>query len=316
MGKIGMSQTNNLPNRRKVLRYGAALGAVTVLAPTLSVAATAPLIKRAIPRTGELLPIVGIGTSRVFDIGSDRDAWRERQGVLQHLFDGGATLIDTAPSYQDAENVIGQLLQTMGARKKAFLATKVWADGKAEGDAQIAQSFRYLRTDKIDLFQVHNLSDTDTQFASLQALKNQGKVRYAGITHYLESYNDELAAAMRKHKPDFVQFEYSLNQTSAEKVLLPLAADLGIAVLVNRPFGRGAMFRRVRGRKLPDWAAEFGAGTWAQFFQKFILGHPSVNCVLPGTDKIKYMIDNLGAGRGPLPDPTMRKRMVKLWESI
>ena len=304
------------PNRRKFLRYGAALGAAAGHAPAFSLAAAAPLIRRAIPRTGEMLPVVGIGTSRVFDIGNDRDAWRERRSVLQHLFDGGGTVIDTAPSYQDAEDVIGQLLRDMGARDRAFLATKVWADGKAEGDAQIAASFRRLRTDKIDLFQVHNLSDTDTQIASLRALKEAGKVRYVGITHYRESYNQALAAALRKHRPDFVQLEYSLNQTSAEQFLLPLAADLGIAVLVNRPFGRGHMFRRVRGRNLPSWAAEFGARSWGQFFLKFILSHPTVTCVIPGTDKVTYMIDNLGAGQGTLPDAALRKRMVKFWDSI
>jgi len=304
------------PNRREILRYGAALGATAILAPAPTFAADAPLIRRAIPGTGEMLPIVGIGTSRVFDIGNDRDAWRERRSVLQHLFDGGGTLIDTAPSYEDAENVIGQLLQTMGARDRAFLATKVWADGKSEGDEQIAASFRRLRTDRIDLFQVHNLSDTDTQMASLRALKEAGKVRYVGITHYQESYNEALAAALRKHKPDFVQLEYSLHQTSAERMLLPLAADLGIAVLVNRPFGRGQLFRHVRGRPLPPWAAEFGAESWGQFFLKFVLGHPTVTCVIPGTDKARYMIDNLGAGRGRLPDAGLRERMVRFWESI
>jgi aryl-alcohol dehydrogenase-like predicted oxidoreductase len=303
-------------NRREILRYGTAIAAAASLSPALSLAADAPLIRRAIPGTGEMLPVVGIGTSRVFDIGNDRDEWRERQAVLQHLFDGGGTLIDTAPSYQDAENVIGQLLRTMGARNRAFLATKVWADGKSEGDEQIAESFRRLRTDKLDLFQVHNLSDTDTQIASLRALKDAGKVRYVGITHYRESYNRALAAALRKHKPDFVQLEYSLNQTSAEKELLPLAADLGIAVLVNRPFARGQMFRRVRGRPLPPWAAEFGAESWGQFFLKFVLAHPAVNCVIPGTDKVKYMVDNLGAGRGRLPDAALRKRMVQFWNSI
>lgn len=247
MRKTEYSTTGRFAHRREVLRYGAALGASAVFAPAVSIATETPLIKRAIPRTGEMLPIVGVGTSRVFDIGNDRDEWRERQSILQHLLDGAGTLIDTAPSYQDAENVVGQLLRTMGARNRSFLATKVWANGKAEGDEQIANSFRRLRTDKIDLFQVHNLSDTDTQLASLRDLKAAGKVRYVGITHYLESYNESLAAALRKHKPDFVQFEYSLGQTSAEKYLLPLAADLGIAVLVNRPFGRGRPFRRVRG---------------------------------------------------------------------
>lgn len=303
-------------DRRDLLRYGAAAGAMATLHPSLSVAAANTLIQRAIPKSGEKLPIVGIGTSRVFDIADDPQDWRERQAVLQSLFDGGGMLIDTAPSYQDAENVIGRLLQNMKARNRAFLATKVWADGKREGDEQIQESFRRLRTDKIDLLQVHNLSDTDIQIKSLRALKDAGKIRYVGITHYRESYNDALAAAMRRHKPDFVQFEYSLNQTSAEQQLLPLAADLGIAVLVNRPFGRGHLFRRVRGQDLPPWAAEFGATSWAQVFLKFILSHPAVTCVIPGTDKPKYMVDNLGAGRGALPDAAQRKRIMQYWETL
>ncbi|MBK18092.1 MAG: aldo/keto reductase [Rhodospirillaceae bacterium] len=303
------------PTRRSILKYGAGISAASIL-PTTRVSSATAIKKRAIPKSGEMLPIVGIGTSRVFDIGNDQAEWRERQGVLQNLFDGGGTVIDTAPSYQDAEEVIGKLLTRMKARERAFIATKVWADGLEEGREQIENSFKLLKTDKIDLFQVHNLSDTDTQLDTLSGLKKEGRIRYVGITHYLAGYNQELAAAMRKHNPDFVQLGYSLNQISTETDLLPIAKDLGIAVIVNRPYGRGSMFRQVRGRKLPNWAKEFDAKSWGQFFLKYILGHPTVTCVIPGTDKVKYMLDNLEAGRGRMPDPEMRKRMLSYWQDI
>ena len=310
-----MTEKPRATTRRTFLKYGAGISLASAL-PSWSALGATSILKRAIPRTGEMLPVVGIGTSRVFDVEENTADWRERRRVLQNLFDGGGTVVDTAPSYQDAENVIGKLLTQMSARKRAFVATKVWADGREEGRQQIEKSFKLLRTDKIDLFQVHNLSDTDTQMDILRGLKNDGRIRYVGITHYREEFNAELAAALRKHKPDFVQLEYSLNQTTAESELLPIAKDLGIAVLVNRPFGRGHLFRKTGGRALPDWANEIDAKSWGQVFLKFIISHPQVSCVIPGTDKIKYIKDNLGAGRGAMPDAAMRKRMIKFWESL
>ncbi|NKB22289.1 MAG: aldo/keto reductase [Alphaproteobacteria bacterium] len=310
-----MTKHPEVTTRRTILKYGAGITVASAL-PSIPAFGASTILKRAIPNTGEMLPIVGIGTSRIFDVEDNTPEWQERRGVLQNLFDGGGTVVDTAPSYQDAENVIGKLLTQMGARNRAFVATKVWADGREEGREQIENSFKRLRTNKIDLFQVHNLSDTDTQMDILRGLKKEGHIRYVGITHFRAGYNRELAAALHRHKPDFVQLGYSLNQLSTETELLPIAKDLGIAVIVNRPYGRGSMFRNVRGRALPDWAQEFGANSWGQFFLKYILGHPTVTCVIPGTDKVKYMLDNLGAGRGALPDAAMRKRMVKYWESL
>jgi aryl-alcohol dehydrogenase-like predicted oxidoreductase len=310
-----MTDNSIRTTRRTILKYGAGITVASALPSWPAIAATS-ILKRAIAKSGEMLPIIGIGTSRVFDVEDNTPEWRERKNVLQNLFDGGGTIIDTAPSYQDAENVIGKLLTQMKARNRAFIATKVWADGRQEGKEQIENSFKLLRTDKIDLFQVHNLSDTDTQMDILRGLKKEGRIRYVGITHYQAGYNAELAAAIRKHNPDFVQLGYSLNQISTETDLLPIAKDLGIAVMVNRPFGRGSMFRKVRGRPLPDWAKEFDAKSWGQFFLKYILGHPTVTCVIPGTDKVKYMLDNLGAGRGTLPDAAMRKRMLNYWQSL
>lgn len=304
------------PNRRQLLRYGAALGATAALAPAFPAAANSPVIQRAIPKSGETLPIVGVGTARVFDIGDDPAVWRQRQAVLQSLFDGGGRLVDTAPSYGEAERVVGELLARMGARSRAFIATKVRTHGKEDGKAEIAESFRKLKTDKIDLIQVHNLRDTDTQLGTLREMKAAGKIRYLGVTHFRPRANDDLAEVMKREELDFVQFQYSLRERSAEEVLLPLARERGIAVLVNLPFGRGRLFRAVKGRTLPGWAAEFGAATWAQFFLKYILSNPAVTCVIPGTDKPEYMLDNLNAGRGLLPDTAQRNRMTALWKTL
>ena len=268
-------------NRRDILRIGGAAGLTASLPPSLSWAAESPVIQRAIPKSGEKLPIVGVGTSRVFDIDDDPAAWAQRQAVLQQLFDGGGRLIDTAPSYGDAERVVGGLLARMGARDRAFLATKVRAYGEEDGKAEIAESFKLLKTDKIDLIQVHNLRDTKTQLKTLRALKEAGKIRYIGVTHYRPSANEDLADIMRREELDFVQFQYSLRERSAEKTLLPLAADRGIAVLVNLPFGRGRLFRAVKGRPLPKWASEFGARTYAQLFLKYILSHLHSSLFLP-----------------------------------
>jgi aryl-alcohol dehydrogenase-like predicted oxidoreductase len=302
--------------RRDVLRYGAAAGTLAASYPISSLAAASPVIQRAIPKSGEKLPIVGVGTARVFDIDDTPSNMASRQAVLQQLFDGGGKLVDTAPSYGEAERIVGDLLTRMGARHRAFLATKVRSHGEEDGKAEITESFRRLKTDKIDLIQVHNLRDTRTQLKTLRGLKEAGKIRYIGVTHFRPSANDDLAEVMRNEELDFVQFQYSLRERSAEKTLLPLAADRGIAVLVNLPFGRSRLFRAVKERSLPEWAGEFGANSFAQMFLKYILSHPAVTCVIPGTDKATYMTDNLGAGRGMLPNTAQRKRIVQYWESL
>lgn len=316
MTKDFTSKYPAIPSRRDFLRYGGALGATATFAPSFAGAAALPVIQRAIPKTGEKLPIVGVGTARVFDIDDDPAVWRQRQAVLQSLFDGGGRLVDTAPSYGEAERVVGELLSKMDARDRAFVATKVRTHGREEGKAEIAELFRKLKTDKIDLIQVHNLRDTDTQLKTLRDMKAAGKIRYLGVTHFRPSANDDLAEVMKKEELDFVQFQYSLRERSAENVLLPLARDRGIAVLVNLPFGRGRLFRAVKGRALPGWAAEFDATSWAQVFLKYILSNPAVTCVIPGTDKPEYMVDNLNAGRGMLPDAAQRKRMTEFWKTL
>ena len=306
-------------SRRRFFALGVAGGAATVF-PDWPAGAAEPLRSRAIPVSGEQLPVIGLGTSIVFDVGDDAAQRRERRAVLQTLFDGGGRLIDTAPSYASAENVVGDLLAEMGARSRTFVATKVRATDRASAQAEMQQSLRRLHSDKLDLMQLHNVgtSDRDTaaQIAQLREWKQAGICRYFGITHYVDEAHERLVAVMRREKPDFIHVNYSLADRSVEERLLPAARDAGAAVLINLPFGRGKLFSAVRGKELPVWAAEFDAASWGQFFLKFILAHEAVTCVIPGTDKPVYMIDNLQAGRGRLPDAALRKRMVDFYAAL
>ena len=275
-----------------------------------------PLITRPIPSSGEPLPVVGLGTWQTFDIGGDEAARAPRREVLRLLLEGGGSVIDSSPMYGRSEAVVGDLLAELGARDAGFLATKVWTRGRDSGIAQMEQSLDRFKVERLDLMQVHNLVDWRVHLKTLRAWKEEGRIRYLGITHWTSGALDELAAVIEAVPLDFVQCAYSLNVRNAEERLLPLAADKGVAVLVNRPFERGSLFRRVKGRPLPDWAAEFDCATWGQFFLKFILGHPAATCVIPGTGKPKHMTDNLGAGRGRLPDQGERRKIVRLWEEL
>ena len=303
-------------SRREILALGAGIGAAAALPFTPSFAAAGPVAARPIPRTGEPLPVVGLGTAIVFDIGEDAARRAERRAVIQALVEGGGRLIDTAPSYGTAEDVVGGLLSAMGARDKVFLATKVRATGHDESIAEMQRSLSRLRTGKVDLMQLHNVGDAATDLRALKEWQQKGFARYIGITHFQAGAYGRLEQVIRREKPEFVQLNYSLAERSAEERLLPLAADTGTAVLVNLPFGRGRLFSAVRGRPLPEWAKEFDAASWAQFFLKYLLGNEAVTCVIPGTDKPEYMADNLAAGRGRLPGPAMRKRMVEFWRSL
>lgn len=306
-------------SRRKFLMFGAGvLAAALPITPGL--AATGPVVTRAIPRSGERLPVVGLGTAYVFDVGDDMAKRAERRAVIQTLLDGGGRVIDTAPSYGTAESVVGDLLAAMNVRARAFIATKVGAAGREAAIAEMQQSLQRLRTTKVDLMQIHNVGtnmrDAAAQIALLRQWKDKGVFRYIGVTHYQEYANERLIELMRREKLDFVQVNYSLGERSVEQELLHVAADTGTAVLVNLPFARNRLFAAVRGKQLPEWAAEFDATSWAQFFLKYILAHDAVTCVIPGTDKPEYMVDNLNAGRGRLPNAAMRKKMVELWESL
>jgi diketogulonate reductase-like aldo/keto reductase len=236
--------------------------------------------------------------------------------VLEVLVGSGGSLLDTSPMYGRAEEVAGDLIAAAKLRSRMFVATKVWTRGRAAGLEQIETSMRLLRSPTLDLVQVHNLVDLDTQLATLRELKQQGRVRYVGVTHYTVASHGELERVLQKEKIDFVQLNYSIGTRGAEARLLPLAAESKVAVLVNRPFEDGAIFDRVRGQALPGWAAEIDCESWAQFFLKFILGHPSVTCVIPATAKPRHMSDNAAAGRGRMPDMEMRERMAKYVASL
>jgi len=293
--------------RARLLRAGAAAAAWACL-PAMAQAAgsaqrAAPRMgTRPIPSSGEALPMVGCGTYIGFDVAPDGPEYAALAGVLRELQAAGGSVLDSSPMYGRAEEITGRLLADSGTRAQAFLATKVWTRGRQAGLAQMAESMRRLRTDRIDLLQVHNLLDWRTQLASIRALQAEGRVRYAGITHYTSSAYDDVEAVLRAERLDFLQINYAFDDRDAALRLLPLAADRGVAVLVNRPFGGGGLLRRLSDRPLPAWAGEIGARTWAQVLLKFVLSHPAVTCVIPGTRRPEHMRDNAAAAMGPLPD--------------
>jgi aryl-alcohol dehydrogenase-like predicted oxidoreductase len=268
------------------------------------------MLKRKIPSTGEMLPVVGCGTWQTFDVGASPAERAPRAEVLKVLFEAGGSVIDSSPMYGKAEAVVGDLLAAAGARDKAFLATKVWTHGKAEGVAQIEQSFKRLRTDKIDLMQIHNVVDWRTHLPTLKALKAEGRVRLIGINHYTDSMHGELEAILQLGGFDFVQVNYALDDRGIEKRLLRFAQDNNVAVMINQPFGGGGLLKRLSGRPLPGWAKEIACTSWAQILLKFVLAQPAVTCVIPGTSKPDHMRDNVQAGVGPYPDRKLLDRMA------
>ena len=302
-----------MQTRRQLLSRSALLATVAALGPLLPLLARGadPLRQRAIPATGEMLPVIGLGTSRTHDVQLDDDEMRTLLEVLRVLVEGGARVIDTAPSYGNADRVVGELVQRGDVRRQVFLASKVSATGRERGVAQIEKSFEALQTGVIDLIQVHNLQDTRTQLQLLRTLKEQGRIRYIGVTHYVESAHDRLLEVLKQEPVDFVQFNYSVSERNAERRLLPYCAEHGIATLINRPFTRGNLLSRVKGKPLPGWAADIDAGSWAQLLLKFILAEPAVTTVIPATSNPRYMADNLMAGQGRLPDARQRELIVE-----
>lgn len=297
--------------RRDALKVGAMLAA----APLPAWPEESTMLKRPIPRSGEELPVIGLGTYRVFDVESTADELASRREIIEMMIEKGASLIDSSPMYDRAEKVVGDVVALTGARDKLFLATKVWTDGKAAGEQQMQASADLMKTGVIDLMQVHNLRDLDVHMQTIRERQLQGKIRYNGITDYRASELDELEATMHKHRPEFIQINYSLGETEADKRVLPLARDLGIAVIVNRPFLTGRLFRTVRWRRLPNWATPF-AESWGQFFLKYIVSHPAVTVVIPATSKVHHMVDNLGAGFGEMPDDAIRRKMLDFFASL
>jgi len=261
------------------------------------------MISRPIPASGEALPVIGCGTYVGFDQAPGTPGYALLPGVVAALLDAGGTVLDSSPMYGRAEATTGELLAAEGRRGEAFLATKVWTAGRAEGMRQMEASFRLLRTDRIDLMQIHNLVDWRTQLATLRRWKEQGRIRYLGITHYMASAYGEVEAVLRAEKGiDFLQIDYALDDRDAERRLLPLAAERGVAVIVNMPFGGGGLLRRLLPKPLPEWAGEIGCASWAQVLLKFVLSHPGVTCAIPGTRRKEHMEDNVAAGFGIVPD--------------
>ena len=302
--------------RRRAL---AAAGGAVVL-PWLGLAAhgaEGPVATRPIPSSGERLPVVGIGTAVIFDYQNDPGKQAARREVIRTLIAGGGRLIDTAAGYGSAEERVGEIVAELGVRDKLFLATKFSFDlPRADAAESLRGSLSRLRTDHVDLMQAWNVTEGGYTLDLPREWKKAGRCRYIGITTSQARSYGAMAKVLTREKPDFLQVNYSLGALESERTLLPAARDAGAAVLVNLPFGRNSLFRKAGNRPLPDFAAEFGARTWAQFFLKFILGHPAVTAVIPGTDKPEYMLDNLEAARGPLPDAAMRRRIVQYWESL
>jgi diketogulonate reductase-like aldo/keto reductase len=273
------------------------------------------MLTRAIPSSGEKLPVIGLGTWQAFDVDLTSDNRRQLGDVLSLFVKLGGRVIDTSPMYGRAEDVIGELTTALGIQDKIFLATKVWTSGKENGIKSMERSMALLRAKRIDLMQVHNLVDVQTQLATLREWKAQGRIRYLGITHYEAGAFADVEKIMRSEKLDFVQINYSLMEREAEERLLPLAQERGVAVIVNRPFGGGDLFSRTRSKLLPDWAAEFDCRSWAQFFLKWIVANPAVTCTIPATDKSRHLEENIQGGIGALPDAKTRQRMVELVSS-
>lgn len=301
-------------NRRDVLKSLAAAGAGAATGAPLMGSDEGPArITRPIPKGGELIPVIGLGTSRVFDVGSSESERAAVKAVLEALVESGGRVVDTAPMYGRAEGVVGELVAAAGLRSRLFLASKVRTTGHDAGLAQLETSLKLVGAGRMDLMQVHNLVDVKTQLATLRKLKEAGRIRYVGVSHWNASGHAELEQTLRDEALDFVQLNYSIVEREAEARLLPLAIERRVAVLVNRPFARGDLFDRVKGKPLPDWAASFDATSWGQFFLKFVVSHPAVTCAIPATAKVEHLRDNMAAGFGRLPDQATRERMAAMF---
>ncbi|HVG62056.1 MAG TPA: aldo/keto reductase [Hyalangium sp.] len=297
------------PSRREVLAAG--LGSALLMGAGPAQEERRAMITRPIPRTGEQLPVIGLGTWQTFNVGTDPKERAPLREVLKRFLELGGRVIDSSPMYDRAELVVGDLLAELGQAQTPFLASKVWTMGRAEGEQQMRTSIQRMGRGRMDLMQVHNLVDVRTHLATLREWQEAGRIRYIGVTHYLPSAFDALEKLIREETLDFVQLPYSIAQRDVESRLLPLCVDQRVAVIVMSPFEQGGLFQKVRGKPLPPWAAEFDCGNWAQYFLKFILGHPAVTCPIPATSNPKHLEDNVKAGFGRLPDEKTRAKMVK-----
>ena len=283
--------------------------------PTLSDASmlNESMLKRMIPSSGEEMSVIGLGTSRVFDIERSKNELNVREKILDIFYENGGRLIDTSPMYGMSEEIIGITAKKYIEKNRFFLATKVWTEGRDNGMRQIEESFQKMRTDKISLIQVHNLLDWKTQIKTLRSLKDEGRIDYIGITHYKSNAFDEMIKIMKAEKVDFAQFNYSMGEREAEQKILPFCKDNGIATLINRPFMRGRLFREAQEKKLPSWVSDYDIDSWGQFFLKYIISHDAVTNIIPATSKPKNMLDNARAGMGRMLDEKAKKRMLEVF---
>ncbi len=304
------------PGRRRALKLLAAATAASAFDLRAQTPMPDRMLKRAIPRTGEQLPAVGLGTYRTFDVGASAAERTPLVEVLRLFVAYGGSVVDSSPMYGAAESAVGDLAAEAGVAGRLFYATKVWTSGREAGIRQMEESFRRMRVARMDLMQVHNLLDLETHRKTLEAWKKEGRVRYIGVTHYHEGAYDALERVMKTRVFDFVQLNYSIVEREAEQRLLPLAQETGAAVIVNRPFAQANLFSRVRGKSVPDWCGEFDCASWAQLFLKYVLAHPAVTCVIPATSKPKHLVDNMQAGYGRLPSEAERRRMVEFMATL
>ena len=301
-----------LSRRRFINRAGVVLFALGALPQRLS-ALGGDVLKRAIPSSGEAISIMGMGTYSTF---SHATPMQQLGEVLQTFFDQGGQLIDSSPMYGPAEGIVGELLKTTRNTAGLFAATKVWTDGRQAGIEQMNESMQLMGVESMDLMQVHNLRDWKTHLDTLKQWKAQGRIRYLGITTSHGRFHEELEAIMKTEPLDFVQLTYNAANRATAARLLPLAQDRGIATIINRPYQGGSLFRKVKGKPLPDWASEIDCASWGQFFLKFIAGHPAVTCIIPATSRVRHMLDNMAGGRGQVPDAAQRRHMIDYLEAL
>lgn len=302
-------------SRRRLLGLGSALAATLAMPRSMAVTADTP-IRKAIASSGEKIPVIGMGTSRTFDAMGDDELLAQLQQVTRTFFDMGGGMIDSSPMYGSSQRVIGQCLPAISGKQNLFAATKVWIEGKQEGIDQMQQSLREWGIKRFDLMQIHNLVDWETHLDTLKQMKADGKIRYIGITTSHGRSHQSLRDILQKHDFDFVQLSYNIADREVESSLLPIAQDRGVAVIANRPFQRGELFKQVRGRPLPAWAQDVDCSSWGQYFLKFVVSHPAITCAIPATSKVKHMTDNMQAGRGRLPTASQREQMLKYFSSL
>lgn len=314
-------------SRRAVLQLGGLAGLGLVTTPSLfavsnsnsktnSSSKEGSMGQRMIPGSGEKLPMVGLGTWQTFDVGNAQAELEQRKQVLAEMYKLGGTVIDSSPMYGSSEAVVGRVAAQLDNQDQFFYATKVWTSGRQAGIDQMNSSFSKMQRKTMDLMQIHNLVDWETHVKTLRNWKEAGKIRYWGLTHYVDSSHRTLESIIKSEQPDFVQFNYSIRSRNAEKSLFDTCQKNKTAVIINQPYEGGSLFRKVKGKTLPNWAADYDITSWGQYFLKFILSNPRVTCVIPGTSRVKHLLDNMGAGYGVLPDANAREKMVGYLEGI